>query len=137
MAYGLLQAAIEEAAGTAECSQVQVAAELEYMQKRAIRSMRESALATIDLFEAIGAMQTPGEFAIRQLELARQRRDAVNDRLGDFFEIRAQHCFNNDRPLNRQMRALSRAESAERGAAEADDKFCHALTHSPRGRKPC
>ena len=45
MAYGLLQAAIEEAAGTAECSQVQVAAELEYMQKRAIRSMRESALA--------------------------------------------------------------------------------------------
>ena len=93
MAYGLLQAAIEEFAETMECSNAKIAAEFDDLQTRAIRSIRQSALATIDLFEAIGASQTPGEFATKQLELARRRRETV---AVDFFESAAQHRFNND-----------------------------------------
>ena len=121
MAYGLLQAAIEEAAETAECSQAKIATEFEDLQARAIRSMRESALATIDLFEAIGAAQTPGEFASRQLEMARRRRLKASDRLHDFFESARNIVSIMTDPLNRQMHALSRAKLAEPGAPEADD----------------
>ncbi len=75
MAYGLLQTAIEEATEAAECSNAKIAGELEDLQARAIRSIHDSALATIDLFEAIGAAQTPGELANRQMELARRQRE--------------------------------------------------------------
>jgi ATP/maltotriose-dependent transcriptional regulator MalT len=123
MAYGLLQAAIEEAAETVECSHVKIAAEFEDLQARAIRSMRESALATIDLFEAMGAAQMPGEFAKRQLELARRRHETVNDRLVDFFESARNIASIMTDPLSRQLRALACAKSAERGAPEAGDSI--------------
>jgi DNA-binding CsgD family transcriptional regulator len=123
MAYGLLQAAIEEAAETVECSHVKIAAEFEDLQARAIRSMRESALATIDLFEAMSAAQMPGEFAKRQLELAQRRRETVNDRLVDFFESARNIASIMTDPLSRQLRALACAKSAERGAPEAGDSI--------------
>ena len=127
LAYGLLQAAIEEAAETVECSNVKIAAEFQDLQARAIRSIRESALTTIDLFEAIGAAQTPGEFASRQLELARRRRGTVNDRLVDFFESARNIASIMTDPLNRQLRAVSSAISAERAPPEAGDNILSRL----------
>jgi hypothetical protein len=66
MACGLLQTAIEEAAETMECHNVEIASELEDLQAPAIRLIHDSALATIDLCDAIRAAQTPGELAGRQ-----------------------------------------------------------------------
>ena len=127
LAFDLLQTAIAEAGDTVECNNAKVAAELEDLQARALRSIHDSAVATIDLFEAIGAARTPGELASRQLELARRQRDAVQEtvgaRLGDFFtQARSMVTMMTD-PLNRQMRVLSGAVSSERGPAEAGDSI--------------
>ncbi len=121
LAYGLLQSAIEEVAETAESRNLTIASELEELQARAIRSIQDSALATIDLFEALGAAQTPGELANRQMELARRQRDSVTRRLDDFFETAKTMVSIMTDPLNRQMRALSGALAAERGPSEAGD----------------
>ncbi len=127
MAYGLLQTAIEEAAETVECHNAKIASELEDLQARAIRSIQDSALATIDLFEAIGAAQTPGELATRHLELARRQSDTVNERLGDFFESARTMVTMVTDPLNRQLRALSGVMTAERGPQEAGDTILSRL----------
>lgn len=137
MAYGLLQTAIEEATEAAECNNVKIASELEDLQARAIRSIHDSALATIDLFEAIGAAQTPGELANRQMELARRQRESVSERLGDFFESARTMVSMMTDPLNRQLRALSgaisplgvspAALSPDRGPAEAGDSILSRL----------
>ena len=121
MAYGLLQSAIEEAAEAAESRNVNIASELEELQTRAIRSIQDSALATIDLFEALGAAHTPGELASRHMELAHRQRESVTRRLDDFFETAKTMVSIMADPLNRQMRALSGAIAAERGPAEAGD----------------
>lgn len=124
MAYGLLQAAIDEVAETLESSNAKIAAEFEDLQTRAIRSIRESAQATIDLFEAIGAAQTPGEFASRQLELARRRHETVTV---DFFESARSIVSIMTDPLNRQLQVLSDVNSAERSAPEAGNSFLSRL----------
>ncbi|MGO9391527.1 response regulator transcription factor [Rhodoblastus sp.] len=121
LAYSLLQSAIEEAAEAAESRNVTIASDLEELQARAIRSIQDSALATIDLFEALGALQTPGELASRQIELARRQRDSVTRRLDDFFETAKTMVSIMTDPLNRQMRAFSGALAAERGPSEAGD----------------
>jgi ATP/maltotriose-dependent transcriptional regulator MalT len=121
MAYGLLQSAIEEVAETAESRNVTIASELEELQARAIRSIQDSALATIDLFEALGATHTPGELANRQMELARRQRESVTRRLDDFFETAKTMVSIMTDPLNRQMRAFSGALASERGPSEAGD----------------
>jgi ATP/maltotriose-dependent transcriptional regulator MalT len=123
MAYGLLQTAIVEAAETVECNNAKIASELEDLQARAVRSIHDSALATIDLFEAIGAAQSPGELATRHLELARRQRESVNERLGDFFESARTMVSMMTDPLNRQLRVLSGAVTAERGPPEAGDSI--------------
>jgi DNA-binding NarL/FixJ family response regulator len=123
MAYGLLQSAIEEAADTVETQNVKIASELENLQARALRSIQDSALATIDLIEAIGAAQSPGELASRQIALARRQGETVNDRLVDFFaSARSMAAVMTD-PLNRQMGVLSSAIATERGPAEAGDSI--------------
>ncbi len=131
MAYGLLQTAIEEATDAAECSNAKIAAELEDLQARAIRSIHDSTLATIDLFEAIGAAQTPGELANRQMELARRQRETVSERLGDFFDSARSMVSMMTDPLNWQLRALSGAmsprEMGERGPTEAGDSILSRL----------
>jgi DNA-binding NarL/FixJ family response regulator len=121
MAYGLLQTAIEEAGDTVEIQNVKIASELEELQAKALRSIHESALATIDLIEAIRAAQTPGELASRQIALARRQGETVNDRLVDFFASARSMAAVMADPLNRQMRALSGAIATERGPAEAGD----------------
>ena len=139
MAFDLLRTAIEEAGETVECNNVKMAEELESLQARALRSIQDSALATIDLFEAIGAAQTPGELASRQMELARRQRETVqktvtatvnatvNARLGDFFDSARSMVAMMTDPLNRQMRALSVAISSERGPSEAGDSILSRL----------
>ncbi len=121
MAYGLLQTAIEEAGDTVEIQNVKIASELEELQAKALRSIHESALATINLIEAIGAAQTPGELASRQIALARRQGETVNDRLVDFFASARNMASVMTDPLNRQMRVLSSAIATERGPAEAGD----------------
>ncbi len=123
MAFDLLQTAIEEAGDTVGCNNAKIAAELEDLQARALRSIQDSAVATIDLFEAIGAAQTPGELASRQLELARRQRENVRERLGEFFESARSMVTMLTDPLNRQMRALSGAIATERGPSEAGDSI--------------
>lgn len=124
IAYGLLHTAIEDAAETVECNNVKLAAELEDLQTRALRSIRDSALATIDLFEALGAAQTPGELASRQIELARRQRATVNERLTEFFASARKMASLMTDPLDRQLRTLSGASpSAERGPHEAGDSM--------------
>jgi ATP/maltotriose-dependent transcriptional regulator MalT len=85
-AFGLLQTAIEDASETAERQNAQLAAELEHLQARALRSIEESALATFELFEAIGAARSPGELATRQFDLARRRQTSVREDVADFIE---------------------------------------------------
>jgi DNA-binding CsgD family transcriptional regulator len=121
MAYGLLQTAIEDAADTVETQNVKIASELEDLQARALRLIHESALVTIDLIEAIGAAQTPGELATRQIALARRQGETVNERLVDFFASARSMASVMADPLNRQMRVLSGAVASERGPAEAGD----------------
>jgi DNA-binding CsgD family transcriptional regulator len=121
MAYGLLQTAIEDAADTVETQNVKIASELEDLQARALRLIHESALVTIDLIEAIGAAQTPGELATRQIALARRQGETVNERLVDFFASARSMASVMADPLNRQMRVLSGAVATERGPAEAGD----------------
>jgi ATP/maltotriose-dependent transcriptional regulator MalT len=128
MAYGLLQTAIEEAAESVECNNVKLAAELEDLHARAMRSIHDSALATIDLLEALGAAQTPGELASRQIELARRQRDTVNERLTEFFQSARHMVSIMTDPLNRQLRALSGAMAPpDRGPPEAGDSMLSRL----------
>jgi DNA-binding NarL/FixJ family response regulator len=84
-AFVLLQAAIGEAAEAAERQNVKLADELRDLQLRALRSMQDSALAAIELFEALGAARTPGELASRQIELARRQRQTARQRLEEFL----------------------------------------------------
>jgi len=121
MAYGLLQTAIEEVADTVETQNVKIASELEDLQAKALRSIHESALVTIDLIEAIGAAQTPGELANRQIALARRQGETVNDRLVDFFASARSMVSVMTDPLNRQMGVFSGALATERGPVEAGD----------------
>jgi DNA-binding CsgD family transcriptional regulator len=115
MAFGLLQTAIEEATDAAESQNVKIASELEDLQARAIRSIHDSALATIDLFEAISAAKTPGDLADRQMQIARRQRETVSQRLGDFFESARTMVSMMADPLNRQLRAISGANNMPLG----------------------
>ena len=120
MAYGLLQTAIEEAAESVDRHNVKLAAELEDLQARAMRSIQDSALATIELFEALGAAQSPGELADSHIELARRQRAMVNERVTEFFaSARSMAAVMTD-PLNRQMRAIS---APDRGPPEVGDSL--------------
>jgi ATP/maltotriose-dependent transcriptional regulator MalT len=127
MAYGLLQSAMEEAAESAETNNVKIVSELEELQARAIRSIQDSALATLDLFEAIGAAQSPGELAGRQIELARRQREMARRRLGDFFDSAKTMVSMVTDPLNRQLNAFSGALAAERGPMEPGDSLLSRL----------
>jgi DNA-binding CsgD family transcriptional regulator len=136
MAFGLLQTAIEEATEAAECNNVKIASELEDLQARAIRSIHDSALATIDLFEAIGAAKTPGDLADRQMQIARRQRETVSQRLGDFFDSARTMVSMVTDPLNRQLRAISATNmpcglggvpGADRGPSEAGDSILSRL----------
>jgi DNA-binding CsgD family transcriptional regulator len=115
MAFGLLQTAIEEATEATECRNVKIASELDDLQARAIRSIHDSALATIDLFEAIGAAKTPGDLADRQMQIARRQRETVSQRLGEFFESARTMVSMMADPLNRQLRAMSGATNMPLG----------------------
>ncbi|HUO54131.1 MAG TPA: LuxR C-terminal-related transcriptional regulator [Rhodoblastus sp.] len=84
-AFELLSAVIEEAAERIEQRNVSLAAEVCELQMRALRSIHDSAQAAIELFEALGAAQTPRELAHRQLDLARRQREALNRRLAEFL----------------------------------------------------
>lgn len=123
MAYGLLQNAMEEAAEAAECHNVKFVSELEDLQARAIRSIQDSALATLDLFEAIGAAHTPRELAGRQIELARLQRETARRSLGDFFDSAKAMVSMATDPLNRQLNAFSGALATERGPSEPGDSL--------------
>ena len=125
--YGLLQAAVEESTKALECSNVEIAAELKVLQEHAIRSIQESALATIDLFEALNVAQKPAEFALRQLELARRGRETVKDRLADFFASARNIVSIIADPLNRQLHALSCAKPIQRSAADSGDSILSRL----------
>jgi DNA-binding CsgD family transcriptional regulator len=126
-AYGLLRTAIEEAADAAECNNLKVAAELHDLQALAIRSIQASALATIDLFEAVGSAQTAGELASRQFELARRRRETVKGGLVDFLESARNLVSMMIDPLNRQLGAPSGDVNAERGRPETGDSILSRL----------
>ena len=123
MAYGLLQNAMEEAAEAAESHNVKFVSELEELQARAIRSIQDSALATLDLFEAIGAAHTPRELAGRQIELARLQRETARRSLGDFFDSAKAIVSMATDPLNRQLNAFSGALATERGPSEPGDSL--------------
>jgi DNA-binding NarL/FixJ family response regulator len=127
MAFGLLQNAIEEAADTVESQNEKLAAELEALQARALRSIHDSAMATIELMEAIGAARTPGEIADRQIDFARRGRATAQDSMGDFLaSARAMVEMIAD-PMNRQMSALSSAVLPERGPADSVESIVERL----------
>jgi RNA polymerase sigma factor (sigma-70 family) len=109
LAYGLLQNTIEEAAESVELRNAQITAEVEDLQSKALRSLHQSALATIELFEAMGAAENPGDFASRQMALAKRQREAINERLVDFLDSARSMVTMMTNPLNQQLRAFSGA----------------------------
>ncbi len=84
--FDLLRAAIEEATEAAESHNAKLAAELQDLQTRALHSIQDSALATIELFEALGAARTPEELARRQIGFARRRGERATERLAEFLQ---------------------------------------------------
>jgi ATP/maltotriose-dependent transcriptional regulator MalT len=123
LAYGLLQTTIEEAAETVELNNAQITAEVEDLQSKALRSLHQSALATIELFEAMGAAHDPGAFAHRHVELARRQREAINGRLVDFLDSARSMVAMMTNPLNQQLRAMSGAMA---GVASGPQKSAEA-----------
>ena len=107
VAFGMLQSAIEEAADTVGDQNVKLAVELEDLQARALRSIQDSALATIELLEAIGAARSPGDLVRSQMELAKRQRDTAHTRLADFFATAKSLAALMSDPLDRQFQALS------------------------------
>ncbi len=112
--FGLLRAAVEEAAAVAESRNAALAAGLRELQMRALRSIEDSAYATIELLEALGAARTPGELTRRQIGLARRQGEAVGETLAEFlqaaYNIAAAVAF-----------APPLAPTADRGASKDED----------------
>ncbi len=79
--FGLLRAAVEEAAAAAETRNAALAAGIRELQLRALHSIEDSAYATIELLEALGAARTPGELTRRQIGLARRHGEAAGETL--------------------------------------------------------
>jgi DNA-binding CsgD family transcriptional regulator len=125
MAYDLLQTAIEEAADAVGTQNVKIATELEALQERALRSVQDSALATIELLEALGAVRTPSDLARSQIELAHRQRESVHARLADFFQTAKGMAALMADPLGRQLQTLSgvMAPPAPRGGDQALEKL--------------
>lgn len=84
--FELLRAAIEEATQAAESRNAILVAELQDLQTRALHSIQDSALATIELFEALGAAPTPDDLARRQVGLAQRQGETVRERLAEFLQ---------------------------------------------------
>jgi ATP/maltotriose-dependent transcriptional regulator MalT len=84
--FGLLRAAVEEAAAAAESRNAALAAGLRELQMRALHSIEDSAYATIELLEALGAARTPGELTRRQIGLARRHGEAAGETLAEFLQ---------------------------------------------------
>ncbi len=126
-AYGLLQGAIEEAAENVECAGVKITAELLDLQARAVRSIQESALATIDLFEAIGAAKVGSE-QINGNGSSARKTNGAGEHLADFFASARQMVTLMTEPLDMRLRVLSVAASADRGGSgQADDNVLERL----------
>lgn len=130
-AYGLLQSAIEEAAENVECAGVKITAELLDLQARAVRSIQESALATIDLFEAIGAAKVSPDHINGNNgngSAARKTNGAAAEQLSDFFASARHMVTLMTEPLDMRLRVLSVAASADRGApSQAEDNVLERL----------
>lgn len=84
--FGLLRAAVEEAAAAAETRNAALAAGIRELQLRALHSIEDSAYATIELLEALGAARTPGELTRRQIGLARRHGEAAGETLAEFLQ---------------------------------------------------
>ena len=125
MAFALLQSAIEESAGLAERRNVQIAKELDDLQARALRSIQDSALATIELFEAIGAARTPSEIVELRCDLAARRQAANGEHLVDFINLARNMVGVMTDPL--QRRAGAPSPTRERGPSEEGDSLLSRL----------
>jgi DNA-binding NarL/FixJ family response regulator len=124
MAFALLQSAIEESAGLAERRNVQIAKELDELQARALRSLQDSARATIDLFEAIGAARTPSDIAGLRCDLAR-RQAANTEQLVDFMDLARNMVGAITEPLPRRIGVSP--STRERGPTEEGDSLLSRL----------
>ena len=134
--FELLRAAIEEATQAAESRNAILVAELQDLQTRALHSIQESALATIELFEALGAAQTPDDLARRQVGLAQRQGETVRERLAEFLQsackIAAAMTFAPRRQI-RSFRRFRRIAARQRRRTRCS----HGSKSSPRGRNAC
>jgi ATP/maltotriose-dependent transcriptional regulator MalT len=85
MVFGLMRAAVEETTAMAESRNAALAAGLRELQTRALRSIEDSAYATIELLEALREARSPGELTRRQIGLARRQGEAAGERLAEFL----------------------------------------------------
>lgn len=134
-AFVLLQAAIGEAAEAAERQNVKLADELRDLQLRALRSMQESALAAIELFEALGAARTPGELASRQIELARRQRQKARQRLEEFLLSARRMAAVMADPLQARPSAPSATRAPTNGERPDGEGSMHARLDSLTARQ--
>ena len=85
LAYGLLKAAIGEAVQTVESNRAQFAGKGQGRQAEAIESVYGSALATIELMEALNRAEGPKETAAAQNAQSRREREATSRQIVEFL----------------------------------------------------
>ncbi len=85
LAYGLLKAAMDEAVQTIESNRSRLAAKWWGLHANAIESVYVSALATIELMEAINRAEGPKEVAAAQIAHRRRQREAANRQIIEFL----------------------------------------------------
>ncbi len=85
LAYGLLKAAMDEGRETAELQHALLDVGLRKLNTHAIASVHASALAMIELMEALRRAEGPGDVATAQATHSRRQRDAMDRQMIEFL----------------------------------------------------
>ncbi len=87
LAYGLLKAAMDEGRETAELQYAFLGAEWRKLHTQAISSVHASALAMIELMEALHRAEGPSDVATAQITHSRRQRDAMDRQMIEFLAM--------------------------------------------------
>ncbi len=134
LAYGLLKAAIDEAAQSIQANNVQFAVEGRRLQARATESIYASALATIEFMDAVRA-DGPTNLAQTQNAQSRRQREALNDEVIDFLAAARNMISALTAPLSGPIVDCSKAGGCQTAPCEPQNvvERLKSLTERQRG----